>query len=144
MPEIVLETFINAPTETCFGLLRDPRIQAGPEPVITGGFGLGQTVTFVSSKFGVRQKLTVKVIEFDRPRLLVDEMTEGNFRSFKHIHEFVSQHGGGTLMRDTLNWVSPFGIIGRIVDKLVIEVQLRGLVSGRNAKLKSLAESSNA
>ena len=142
MPEIVLETFINAPTETCFGLLRHPRIQAGPEPVITGEFGLGQTVTFLSSKFGVRQKLTVKVIEFDRPRLLVDEMTEGNFRSFKHIHEFLP-NGSGTLMRDTLNWASPFGIIGRTVDKLVIEVQLRGLVSRRNAKLKSLAESSN-
>ncbi|MBP6002105.1 MAG: hypothetical protein KA746_01605 [Pyrinomonadaceae bacterium] len=143
MPEIVLETNINAPTETCFGLLRDPRIQAGPEPVITGEFGVGQTVTFVSSKFGLTQKLTVGVIEFDRPRLLVDEMTEGNFKSFKHIHEFLP-NDGGTLMRDTLVWVSPFAIIGRIVDKFVIEGQLRQLVSGRNARLKTLAESSNA
>lgn len=143
MPEIVLETNINAPTETCFGLLRDPRIQAGPEPVITGEFGVGQTVTFVSSKFGLTQKLTVRVIEFDRPRLLVDEMTEGNFKSFKHIHEFLP-NDGGTLMRDTLVWVSPFAIIGRIVDKFVIEGQLRQLVSGRNARLKTLAESSNA
>lgn len=143
MPEIVLETNINAPTETCFGLLRDPRIQAGREPVITGEFGVGQTVTFVSSKFGLTQKLTVRVIEFDRPRLLVDEMTEGNFKSFKHIHEFLP-NDGGTLMRDTLVWVSPFAIIGRIVDKFVIEGQLRQLVSGRNARLKTLAESSNA
>lgn len=143
MPEFVLETYINAPTETCFGLLRDPRIQAEPAPAITGEFGFGQTVTFISSKFGVRQKLTVRVVEFDRPRLLVDEMTEGNFKSFKHIHEFLP-NDGGTLMRDTLIWVSPFGIIGRIVDKFLIERQLRLLVSGRNARLKALAENSTA
>jgi ligand-binding SRPBCC domain-containing protein len=139
MPEFVLETYINAPTETCFGLLRDPRIQAEPAPVITGEFDVGQTVTFISSKFGVRQNLTVRVIEFDRPRLVVDEMTEGTFKSFKHIHEFLS-HDGGTLMRDTLIWVSPFGILGRIVDELLLRRHLRTLVSTRNLRLKQLAE----
>lgn len=139
MPEFVLETYINAPAETCFGLLRDPRIQAEPAPVITGEFDVGQTVTFISSKFGVRQNLTVRVIEFDRPRLVVDEMTEGTFKSFKHIHEFLS-HDGGTLMRDTLIWVSPFGILGRIVDELLLRRHLRTLVSTRNLRLKQLAE----
>ncbi len=139
MPELVLETYINAPAETCFGLLRDPRIQAEPAPVITGEFDVGQTVTFISSKFGVRQNLTVRVIEFDRPRLVVDEMTEGTFKSFKHIHEFLS-HDTGTLMRDTLIWGSPFGILGRIVDELLLRRHLRTLVSTRNLRLKQLAE----
>jgi len=139
MSEIVVETHINAAAETCFGLLRDPRIQAAPEPVIIGEFGLGQTVAFVSSRFGVRQKLTVRVIEFERPRLLVDEMTEGNFRMFKHIHEFAPKDAG-TVMRDTIRWTSPHGILGRMVDKLVLERHLRKLVSGRNARLKELAE----
>lgn len=56
--------------------------------VTDGKIGLGQTVTFEGKHFGMRQRLTVKVTEFERPRLFVDEMIEGRFKTFKHIHEF--------------------------------------------------------
>lgn len=90
--------------------------------------------------FGVRQRLTVKVVEFDRPHLFVDEMTEGSFKSFKHIHEFI-ETVDGTMMRDRLVWTSPFGFLGRLVDKLLIERHFRKLVGTRNAMLKKIAES---
>lgn len=151
MPTIILETFINAPAEICFDLMRDIRIhtetttqtnEKAVAGVTNGMIGLGQTVTFEGTHFGVRQRFTVEVVEFDRPRLFVDEMREGAFRSFKHIHEFIGRDGG-TLMRDTLIWTSPLGILGRIADKLLIERHMRRLVSGRNAKLKQIAESPN-
>ena len=150
MTKIVLETFINAPAETCFDLIRDIRIHTETTSktnekavggVIDGLIGLGQTVTFEGTHFGFRQRLTVKVVEFERPHLFVDEMIEGNFKTFKHIHEF-SEHESGTLMIDTLIWTSPFGIVGRIVDKLLLEPHLRRLVSDRNAMLKQIAEKS--
>ena len=87
----------------------------------------------------MRQRLTVKVVEFERPRLFVDEMTEGNFKTFKHIHEF-TENNGVTLMRDTLIWTSPLGILGKIVDRLLLERHLGNLVSTRNARLKEIAE----
>lgn len=147
MPRIFLETFINASPETCFDLMRDIRIhtqttsqtdEKAVAGVTDGKIGLGQTVTFEGTHFGMRQRLTVKVTEFDRPRLFVDEMVEGRFKTFKHIHEFTPQDGG-TLMRDTLEWTSPFGFLGRIVDTL-IERHLRVLVGKRNRKLKEIAE----
>ena len=103
MPQIILETMINAPAETCFDLMRDIRIhtettaqtdEKAVAGVTEGKIGLGQTVTFEGKHFGMRQRLTVKVVEFDRPRLFVDEMTEGRFRSFKHIHEFQAEKTG--------------------------------------------------
>ena len=148
MPTIHLKTYIVAPAEVCFDLMRDIRIhtkttaktnEVAIAGVTSGKIGLGQTVTFEGRHFGVRQRLTVKVIEFDRPRLLVDEMIEGNFKTFKHIHEF-TEIEGGTLMRDTLIWTSPFGILGSIVDKLVLERHLLNLVSTRNAQLTKIAE----
>ncbi len=151
MPRIVIDTFIKAPAEVCFDLMRDIRIhtqttsqtnEKAVAGVTDGMIGLGQTVTFEGTHFGVRQRLTVEVTEFERPRLFVDEMTRGTFRSFRHVHEF-SPEDGGTLMRDTLDWTSPFGILGRIVDKLFIEPHLRRLVTTRNSKLKELAESTN-
>lgn len=148
MPTIVLETFINAPAETCFDLMRDIRIhtqttaqtnEKAVAGVTDGQIGLGQTVTFEGKHFGVRQRFMVEVIEFDRPRLFVDEMRQGAFKSFKHIHEFIEQDGG-TLMLDTLIWTAPLGILGRMVDKLLIERHMTQLVSERNRKLKELAE----
>lgn len=152
MPQIVLTTQINATAETCFDLMRDIRIHTETtsqtiEKAVAGvtdrKIGLGQTVTFEGTHFGMRQRLTVKVVEFDRPKLFIDEMTQGNFRSFKHIHEFFPVENG-TLMKDTLIWTSPFGILGKIVDKLMLERHLRNLVTTRNVKLKQLAESSPA
>ena len=138
MPTLVIETFINAAPETCFDLIRDKRViseTAGP----IGDAGLGKMVTFESKNFGMRQKLTVKIVEFERPRRLVDEMTDGTFKAFKHIHEFIPKNGG-TLMRDTLVWTSPFGILGQIVDEILLERYLQNLVTTRNAKLKAVAE----
>lgn len=148
MPTIVLETLIGASAEACLDLMRDIRIhtettaqtnEKAVAGVTEGKIGLGQTVTFEGKHFGMRQRLTVQVVEFDRPRLFVDEMIEGRFTAFKHIHEFLPGKNG-TLMKDTLIWTSPFGILGRIVDKLLLERHLRNLVSGRNAKLKEIAE----
>ena len=151
MPQIILETFIEAPAEACFDLMRDIRIhtqttaqtnEKAVAGVTDGMIGLGQTVTFEGTHFGIRQRLTVRVVEFERPRLFIDEMLEGNFKAFKHIHEFIPEDGK-TLMRDTIIWTSPFGLLGRIVDFLLLERHLRNLVTGRNARLKQLAERSN-
>lgn len=147
MPTIILETKIDAPPEVCFDLMRDIRIHAETTEtsgkavagVTEGKIGLGQSVTFEGTHFGLRQRLTVTVVEYERPHRFVDEMTEGGFTSFRHVHEFFPQDGG-TFMRDTLTWTSPFGIFGKIADKLLLERHLRNLVRSRNKKLTELAE----
>lgn len=131
---------IDAPAAVCFDLLRDKRLHIETTARTDGEFGLWQTVTFEGTRFGMSHRLTVKVIAFERPTLLVDEMTEGRFRSFKHVHEF-TENDGVTLMRDTIEWTLPLGILGRIVDKFVVRRHLTSLVSGRNAHLKAIAES---
>ena len=148
MPNIVLETLINAPAEVCFDLMRDIRLhtettaqtnERAVAGVTDGKIGLGQTVTFEGTHFGIRQRLTVEVIELDRPWLFTDEMIDGTFKSFKHIHRF-SEKENVTIMQDTLIWESPFGILGLIADKLLIERHLTKLVRSRNTKLKKIAE----
>ena len=152
MPIIVLETQINASAEVCFDLMRDIRLhtetvantkERAVAGVTSGKIGLGQTVTFEGVHFGIRQRLTVKVTEFERPRLFVDEMTAGVFKSFKHIHEFFPNENG-VLMRDTLHWKAPLGFLGNIADKLFLENHLRNLVTRRNSKLKEIAEAANS
>ena len=96
-------------------------------------------MTFEGIHFGVRQRFTAKVTEFDCPRRFVDEMTSGAFRAMKHIHEFAPCETG-TRMTDTLQWISPLGVLGKIADTLFVTRHLKGFLLERNDALKAFAE----
>ena len=131
---------INAPPEACFALLRDPRLHTETVARHEGAFGLGQRVRFESRTLGIRQVLVVEVTEFDPPNRLTDTIISGRFLEFRHTHEF-TEHNGGTLMRDVVIWRSPLGPLGRLVDVLFLNRKLTKLITGRNLRLKALAES---
>ena len=131
---------IFARPETCFDLMRDIRIHT-QTMACTDENGLGQTITFEGTHFGLRQRLTVRVIEYERPWRFVDAMVKGSFRSFVHIHKF-EPRDGGTLIQDKIIWTSPLGPLGALADMLFLKRYLKDLVQARNAKLKQIAESS--
>jgi hypothetical protein len=43
-------------------------------------------------------------------------------------------------MRDTLDWISPLGILGRIADALFVTRHMRSFVTRKQAALKEMAE----
>ena len=148
MPVIRIETPIDAPPERCFDLARsvEAHLQSTAKTgervvggVTSGLIGPGETVTWEAIHFGVRQRLTSRITRFERPRLFVDEMVRGAFRSFVHTHEFVPTERG-TLMIDTFDYCSPFGPLGTLVDKLFLERYMRALLSKRAQYLKEAAE----
>jgi ligand-binding SRPBCC domain-containing protein len=148
MALLIIETEINAPPEICFDLVRDISLhiqttKENDEKAVArktqGKIALGETVTFEEKHFGIRRRLTVKVTEFEKPRIFTDEMIEGVFESFKHKHEFLPE-GNATLMRDTLSWEMPFGVFGKIVSAILLKNHLRKLVTRRNLELKRVAE----
>jgi ligand-binding SRPBCC domain-containing protein len=108
--------------------------------VTTGLIGLGEEVTFEAVHFGIRQRLTSRITQFDRPHCFTDEMLRGAFRSLRHIHMFQSE-GNGTLMQDTLTWTAPLGWLGKVADCLFLEAHMRKFLIERNANLKRIAES---
>jgi ligand-binding SRPBCC domain-containing protein len=85
------------------------------------------------------RNVTSKIIEFNRPYQFTDKMQKGAFKSMKHIHEFIEQ-GEGTLMKDTLEFQSPLGIIGTLVDIIVLKHYMKKFVNDRNIKLKAILE----
>lgn len=139
MPTLIIETKINKPPEVCFNLIRRAGAETGNQK-INGEFAKGQTVTFQNSFLGFRQNLTVKIIRFEKPKIFVDEMTAGNFKSFRHVHDFILQDDDQTILKDIFEWASPFGIFGRIIDELFIKNRLRKIVVRRNQRLKEIAE----
>jgi ligand-binding SRPBCC domain-containing protein len=105
----------------------------------SGLLDLGDVVTFEGVHFGIRQRLTSKIVEFDRPNRFVDEMVQGAFVSLRHVHEFLID-GDAVMMRDTLIWRSPLGLIGVVADKLVVKRHMRAFVVKKQSELKQYAE----
>ena len=147
MTRIVVETFIAAPPEVVFDLARDVSAHTKSasftgERVVAPGrteglLELGDLVTFEGVHFGIRQRFTAKIVEFDRPRRFVDELVKAAFRSMRHVHEF-EPRDGGTLMRDTLDWVSPLGILGVIADRIAVRRHLQNFVTKKQQALKDI------
>lgn len=149
MPRITLETYIDADKQTVFDLARNIDLHQistkhTNEKAIAGRLSglieLNETVTWQARHFGITQKLTSKITEFDNPDFFVDEMLSGVFKSIRHEHRFIEQ-GIGTLMIDTFDYVSPLGILGKIADSLFLLSYLTDLLVKRNAVIKSYAES---
>jgi len=148
MPVIVLRTRVAAPPSRCFDLARDvdlhqrstaasrERAVAG---VTSGLLGAGDEVTWEATHFGVRQRLSSRITEFDPPNRFVDEMVRGAFRRFRHEHQFLAVEGG-TEMVDVFDYTSPLGPLGRLADGLFLRRYMTRLLSHRNAYLKRAAE----
>lgn len=149
MPLIRLETRIAAPVDRVFDLARsidahsasttgtDERAVAGRT---SGLIELGETVTWEARHFGVRQKLTSRITEMNRPEMFVDEMVRGAFSSIRHIHRF-EQKGDLTLMHDEFQFSAPLGILGRLAEILFLTRYMERFLRERNKVLKELAES---
>jgi ligand-binding SRPBCC domain-containing protein len=101
--------------------------------------GPGDTVTWEAVHLGLRQRLTVRITRYERPRLFVDEMVKGTFRRFTHTHEFRATEEG-TLMVDTFDYASPLGFLGRFADGLFLKRYLLRFLSERAGALKDEAE----
>jgi ligand-binding SRPBCC domain-containing protein len=145
---IRIVTEIAAPIEQCFDLARDidfhtRSFEATGERAVagrsTGLIELGESVTWEARHLGIRQRFTAKVTMFDRPRFFRDEMTAGAFRSFAHDHLFESCDGL-TVMTDEVDFRSPFGPLGWLVDRLFVAGYLRRLLDGRCQAIKREAE----
>jgi ligand-binding SRPBCC domain-containing protein len=148
MPQIVLETWIDAPAERCFDLARsvDAHVASTAQTgelavagVTSGLLELGDEVTWQARHLGLRQRLTARITQLQRPVRFTDEMVRGALRSFTHVHEFRPERGG-TVMIDRFRFVTPLGWLGKIADALFLERYLRRFLERRAQELKRMAE----
>ncbi len=150
MPVIELVTSIHAPIERVFDLARsiDLHMQSTSRTgeravagVTSGLIGLNEEVTWTARHFGVWQSLTVRITAFERPTHFTDVMLRGAFRSMDHHHDFERAGSGTIIMRDRFRFQSPLGILGHLVDFLVLTRHMKSLLIERNRVIKTIAES---
>ena len=149
MPVIQLSTFIKAPVERVFDLSRSIDLHKvstkhSNEEAIAGTtkglININESVTWQADHLFKKRKFTSVISKMSIPEHFRDEMTEGDFVSFKHDHYFDAAHGG-TIMRDIIKFKSPYNIIGKVFNKFYLTRYLKNLTIKRNECIKLYAES---
>ncbi|MEU1015686.1 SRPBCC family protein [Streptomyces sp. NPDC005900] len=144
MPRFEVVTAVAAPPErvceACLDVEAHTRSMADAAERAVGGrtrgaLSLGDTVTFEARHFGLTWRLTARITSYDPPRCFVDEQESGPFKRWHHSHRFEPDGTGGTVMRDVIEFASPFGLLGRVADRTVLHWYMPRLIRTRNAYL---------
>ena len=148
MTTIQLTTKIKAPIEIIFDLSRNIDVhqqstaksnETAIDGITSGLINANETVTWRGKHFGVYLTHKSLISAMEIPTYFVDEMLEGKFRSFKHQHTFI-QKNGFVIMEDKIQYETPYGIFGKLLDHFLLKKHLTTFILDRNLFIKALAE----
>lgn len=146
MYQLERELLIPAPRDQVFAFFENPRNLAKVTPKWINfedftregpPMRVGMRTKHHIKWLGIAIRWTSRIVEYDPPSLFVDAQTGGPYRFWRHEHEFESVDGG-TLMRDRVRYELPFGILGHVTHRLIIERQLRGIFDYRARRIKKM------
>lgn len=148
MTTIQLKTNYYAPIETVFDTNRNIDIhqqtasktnEVAIAGITSGLINKNETVTWKGKHFGLYIQHQSIISEMIFPTYFVDEQLKGHFKSFKHQH-FFEQKEKYVEVTDILEYETPFGIFGKLFDKLFLKKHLTNFIQQRNEILKTLIE----
>ena len=148
MAKIHLTSFIAAPVERVFDLSRSINLhqistassnEKAIDGVMTGLINKDETVTWQAKHLFKTRLFTSKITEMKSPDFFIDEMIKGDFKSFHHEHHFKAADNG-TIMIDIVNFETPYGKIGKIVNAIFLKSYLQKFLIKRNQVIKEYAE----
>jgi ligand-binding SRPBCC domain-containing protein len=80
---------------------------------------------------------------YDPPHSFEDEQVRGPFRSWRHRH-IVEPHPDGAMLIDDIDYTPPFGLLGRVVDGIVIKPRLHKVFAFRHRVTRDYCENAQS
>ena len=148
MTTINITTQVNAPIQKVFDVNRDIDIHQNSASgtnekaiagITSGLINFNETVTWRGKHFGFYLTHKSRMTAMNFYDYFVDEMEEGQFKSFKHEH-FFEEKNGVTTMTDKMRYETPFSIFGQLFDFLFLKKHLTNFLLERNRVLKNISE----
>ncbi|MBI9071526.1 MAG: SRPBCC family protein [Melioribacteraceae bacterium] len=141
------ETLIETNIEKCWDFFSNPNnlqkitppeMKLKPIEEIKSKTYEGQIVTYKVYIFGfIPFTWVTEISSLENKKYFVDEQRFGPYKFWHHMHEFIEAENG-VKMIDTINYILPFGILGNLVNKLLVSNQLKEIFSFREKKLKEI------
>lgn len=97
----------------------------------------GAVFDYVVTIMGINQFWRTLIEQYDPPHSFVDIQLSGPYRLWHHTHQFES-HEQGTLVRDIVRYILPFGPVGRLAHPLVVRPQLERIFTFRNRAIDAI------
>ncbi|MBD3796253.1 MAG: SRPBCC family protein [Campylobacterales bacterium] len=99
----------------------------------------GSIITLDTLKNCIPMRWEVEVSEVNRPNLLVDVAVKSPFKFWKHSHIFTQLAEGKIELRDRVEFVLPFGFIGKLFEGIVVK-QLEKMFLYRHNETRKILE----
>jgi ligand-binding SRPBCC domain-containing protein len=139
--------YINTSIEECWEFFSSPRNLQKITPE-TMGFQItdfdekamypGQIIQYkVSPLPGLRLRWTTEITIVKENNYFIDEQRFGPYALWHHKH-FFEPHGNGVKMTDVVHYALPLGILGRIMNALVVKNKLKAIFEYRVIKVDEI------
>ncbi len=145
---LIREQWIAQPLETSFEFLS--RIE-NIEPLAPPDFKFrivrtshskldkGVLLDYRLRAMGLPMRWRSKITAFNPPHSFSDEQVKGPYALWQHQHEFFAVDGG-TLTRETVKYVLPFGALGTAFGLFLVQKDLDRIFSYRRRKIEELLD----
>jgi ligand-binding SRPBCC domain-containing protein len=97
----------------------------------------GALIDYTIRIFAFRVRWRTMITEYEPQSKFVDEQLLGPYSFWHHTHTFAAV-GDGTLIRDEVRYLLPFGPLGRLVRPLLVGPQLEKIFRYRRGVIESL------
>jgi ligand-binding SRPBCC domain-containing protein len=88
----------------------------------------------VKPLLGIKTEWVTEITHINKGNFFIDEQRMGPYTMWHHQH-FIEEIPNGVLMRDIVSYIPPFGFLGAIANKLIIESKLEQIFAFRKVAL---------
>lgn len=98
----------------------------------------GMIITYkVKPLFNLPLNWMSRITHVRENQYFIDEQIAGPYRIWHHEHHF-KEHGSGVEMTDILYFKVPFGVFGKMAEKVLVKKKVEEIFNFRRKKLESL------
>ncbi len=83
----------------------------------------GQLIDYTIKLYGFEVRWRTLITEYEYPKKFIDQQIKGPYSMWHHVHTFYD-HGDCVHMVDEINYSISFGLIGELINKLLIKKDL--------------------
>jgi ligand-binding SRPBCC domain-containing protein len=87
--------------------------------------------------FGIALQWQTEIWKIKKPEMFVDKQLKGPYKIWEHTHEFIEKEKG-ILMKDSVKYQLPFGIIGKMAHSLFVKQKIERIFNYRKEMLQKI------
>lgn len=92
---------------------------------------------YVSPLLGIKMSWQTEIIQVSFQKSFTDFQKKGPYKLWNHFHEFIPNEKG-VLMRDTINYELPMGILGEVTHGLFVKKKIEHIFNYRYQILEKM------